>query len=450
MAVGVRPSSSKNRMTTKRDTNYARTRRLAPLTKSSESKIGTVKVSSSLCHADKKVKTGIENVSEDSERKENLSSFQVGSCSQSSSCVKVSKVFPEPKENIGPSQRCPATSKKLKSAQSSSGGVLKQVLAVRTKCAAVGALANGSKLNKGNITAGRIQRIQTLGNVTVLRKGTPMPSPTNMRVAKFRRPSITKLSQEQNQNEFNPLGAATKIVSECKLDGDIRKGIVKSVDKIKCVKDDQTVVKQGPKRLKISPFKVENSSGVASLSDVSCKRDGAVMSKVKLKEISVDKFCKERKLSKKLDSNSKPVALINKCDSISFSQDSDVIWNVEQEAQATSLDIPSDSSSTTRGKSLRRNNTAKSTSPIACQSTSSGSKVKHSTKSEKQGKGRAPHLSPIKTLQKKKSVDSGRKRGKVSLRSIATSVSRLRAPSNDASQSVQPEKKRKMLKSKLP
>ena len=470
----IRPSSSKTRLTAnRRDTNFARTRRLTPLAKSSNSKIGSVKVSNSshvLCNTDlKSVNTGIEN-GEDSERKENLSSFHVTSCPQSSSCVKVSKVFPEPKENIGPgsSQRYSGTSKKLKSGQTSGSGVLKQVLAVRTKCAAVGALASGSKLNKGNVPPGRIQ---TLGNVTVLKKGIPASPPTNVRVAKFRRPSITKPTQVVNQDEFGSVETPSKSVSESKIANNmIRKviasgnvSVLKSVDKARFIKDDQknlsdqTVVKQGPKRLKISPFKVENSAGVSSSTDASYKQEGGLMNKIKLKEIGVDKLCKEKKFYNRCDANLKSIDTTVKSESFTLIQgDDNAVWNTDKDIQ----EISYQSCAKGRGKSKRKpalqNNAPKATSPVTrasisdSQGTSIGSKVKYSTKSDKQGKNRVPHLSPIKTLQKKKSVDSGRKRGKITLRSLATSVTRFHTPSSDANQSLQPEKKRKKSKSKFP
>lgn len=460
MPVGVpprpmRPSSSKNR--NKRDSNLARSRRLAPLvSKSSESKVSSVKVSSNILSS---------NSAEDSERKENLSGFQVGS----SSCVKVDKVFTEPKENIGPcsSQRCPGTSKKLKSVQSCNSGVLKQVLAVRSKCAAIGALAGSSKVSKSGIAPGRMQKITTtLGNMAVPKKGNQVTSPANIRTAKFRRPSITRLPPGPEQEDCLCLG--TKSVSECSLSKLARKGhsqgdiaTVKSsssVDKIRCIKEeqkvlsDQTVVKQGPKRLKISSFKAENPP----LSEVPYKSEG-VLRKVKLKDIYTMKVVKDKKLIN-YDTDLKDVNLGNKPGSPTLSQEDDILWDSVQNPEDIQLDTAYQNSQKVGGKSTRKKQSLqnpKSVTPVTRSSMSensqgTGSKVKSSTKSEKQGKGKVPHLSPIKTLQKKKSTDSSRKRGKVSLRNLATSVGRLRSPSSETIPSVQLEKKRKKFKSKYP
>lgn len=483
MSNGVPPrlkhaSGRKNRLTTNKcDTNCARTRRLAPLvTKSSESKVGSVKVSSSShhgipCHADlKSVKDSIENVGGDSERKENLSSFQAGSCSQSSSCVKVAKVFPEPKENIGPcsSQRCPGTSKKFKNVQGSGSGVLKQVLAVQRKCATIGVLAGGSKMSKGGIMSGRLQRITTVGSMTVAKKGTRASSPTDVRFAKFRKSGVTKLPQGASQGEHAYLKAhSTKCISGSNQDG---VGIIhtkscSSVDKTRCAEDeqkiisDQTVVKQGPKRLKMSAFKAEKSCGNFPFSEVPYKSD-ALINKVKLKEICMVKVGKEKKLLNKSDVNFKSISFDDNAEPPPLSQKGDILWDSNQNPQNISLDssyqnFPKVRGKLTRKKPLPKNSNAKSIMPVTgtfvsdCQGTGSGNKVMYSTKSEKQGKGHVPHLSPIKTLQKRKNTDSGRKHSQVSLRSCATSVNRAQASSGDSNRSIRLEKKRKKLTSKF-
>lgn len=489
MSVGVpprsmHPSGGKTHLTAnKRDTNFARTRRLAPLvTKSSESKVGPVKVPSSshigiLCHADlKSVKGSIENVGEDSERKENLSSFQIGSCSQSSSCVKVTKVFTEPKENIGPcsSQSYSGTSKKLKSVQSSNSGVLKQVLAVQSKCATIGTLANGSKMTKGGITSGRMQRITTLGNMSVAKKGIQVSSPTNIRISKFRRSSITRLSQAASQEECTFLEVhSAKGISECVgRKGSIQGGpknmnakSCSSVDKTGCAKDeqkiisDQTIVKQGPKRLKMSAFKTENTCRSVPLSEVSYKSE-VLRNKVKRKDISMAKVSKEKKLCNKYEVTMMSLSLGDNAESRTLNQKEDILWDSNQNPQNISVGSSYQNSPKTRGKSamkkpLPQDSNVKLVIPITrapipdSKGTGNGSKVKYSTKSEKQGKGQVPHLSPIKTLQKKKNTDSGRKYGKVSLRSLTASVSRLQALSSESNQFVQLEKKRKKFKSKF-
>ena len=488
MSNGVPPrlkhsSGRKNRLTTNRcDTNCARTRRLAPLvTKSSESKVGSVKVSSSShhgipCHADLKcVKDSIENVGEDSERKENLSSFQVGSCSQSSSCVKVAKVFPEPKENIGPcsSQRCPGTSKKFKNVQGSGSGVLKQVLAVQSKCATIGVLAGGSKVSKGGIMSGRLQRT-TVGSLTVAKKGIQASSPTDFRIAKFRKSGVTKLPQGASQEEHMFLEAhSTKSMSECigqKGSNQDGFGILNtkscsSGDKTRCAEDerkimsDQIVVKQGPKRLKMSAFKIEKSCENFPLSEVPYKSD-ALVNKVKLKEIYMVKVSKEKKLLNKSDVNLKFISLGDNAKSPTLSQNGDIVWDSNQNPQKISLGSSYQNFSKVRGKPTRKkplpqNSNAKSIMTVTrasvsdSQGTGSGNKIMYSTKSEKQGKGQVPHLSPIKTLQKRKNIDSGRKHNQVSLRSCATPVNGARASSGESNQSVRLQKKRKKLTSKF-
>lgn len=489
MSNGVPPrlkhsSGRKNRLTTNRcDTNCARTRRLAPLvTKSSESKVGSVKVSSSShhgipCHPDlKSVKDSIENVGEDSERKENLSSFQVGSCSQSSSCVKVAKVFPEPKENIGPcsSQRCPGTSKKFKNVQGSSSGVLKQVLAVQSKCATIGVLAGGSKVSKGGIMSGRLQRTTTVGSVTVAKKGTRASSPTDIRIAQFRKSGLTKLPQGASQEECTYLKAhSTKCMSECKgQKGSNQDGVgivntksSSSVDKTRCAEgerktmSDQIVVKQGPKRLKMSAFKTEKSCGNFPLSEVPYKSD-ALINKVQLKELYVVKVSKEKKLLNKSDVNLKFISLGDNTESPALNQNVDIVWDSNQNPQNISLgssyqNFPMVRGKPTRKKPLPRNSNAKSIMPVTrasvsdTQGTGSGNKVMYSTKSEKQDKGQVPHLSPIKTLQKRKNTDSGRKLSQVSLRSCATPVTGARSSSGESNQSVRLKKKRKKITSKF-
>lgn len=489
MSNGVPPrlkhaSGRKNRLTiNKCDTNCARTRRLAPLvTKPSESKVGSVKVSSSshhgiLCHADlKSVKDGIENAGEDSERKENLSSFQVGSCSQSSSCVKVAKVFPEPKENIGPcsSQRCPGTSKKFKNVQGSGSGVLKQVLAVQSKCATIGVLTGGSKVPKGGILSGRLQRMTTVGSMTVANKATRASSPADVRIAKFRKSSVTKLPQGTSQEEHTYLEAnSTKCIPEYigqKGSNQDDVGIMNtkscsSVDKTRCAEDeqkiisDQTVVKQGPKRLKMSAFKNEKSCRNFPLSEVPYKSDASI-NKVKLKEICVVKVSKEKKLLSKSDVNLKSGSLDDNAESPTLSQKGDILWDSNQNPQNISLGVsyqnfPNVRGKPTRKKPLPQNSNAKSIMPVTrafvsdSQGSGSGNKVVYSTKSEKQGKGQVPHLSTIKTLQKRKNTDSGRKHSQVSLRSCATSVNGARASSGESNLSVRLEKKRKKLPSKF-
>jgi len=489
MSNGVPPrlkhsSGRKNRLTANRcDTNCARTRRLAPLvTKSSESKVGSVKVSSSShhgipCHADlKSVKDSIENVGEDSERKENLSSFQVGSCSQSSSCVKVAKVFPEPKENIGPcsSQRCPGTSKKFKNVQGSGSGVLKQVLAVQSKCATIGVLAGGSKVSKGGIMSGRLQRTTAVGSMTVAKKGIQASSPTDVRIAEFRKSGLTKLPQGASQEERTYLKAhSTKCMSECKGQkgsnqdgaGIINTKSSSSVDKTRCAEDerkimsDQIVVKQGPKRLKMSAFKTEKSCGNFPLSEFPYKGDASI-NKVQLKELYMVTVSKEKKLLNKSDVSLKFISLGDNAESPTLNQHGDIVWDSNQNPQNTSLGSSYQSFPTVRGKPTRkkplpRNSNAKSIMPVTrasvsdTQGTGSGNKVTYSTKSEKQGKGQVPHLSPIKTLQKRKNTDSGRKLSQVSLRSCATPVKGARASSGESTQSVRLDKKRKKIASKF-
>lgn len=486
MSIGVpprfmHPSSSKSRLTTnKPDTNCVRTQRLAPIvTKSSESKTGPIKVSSSshigvLCHADLKSVNGtIENVGEDSERKENMSSFQTGSCSQSSSCVKVTKVFTEPKENIGPcsSQSYSGTPKKLKSAQSSSSGVLKQVLAVQSKCATISSLGGGSKMVKGSINTGRMEGITALGSVAVAKKGIQVSSPSNIRISKFRRSSITRLSEGGSQEErtFSEVRSA-KGISECRgKKGSNQVGIrnmnaksCSSVNKTGCAKDeqkiisDQTVVKQGPKRLKMSSFKTENTCRSLPLSEVSFKSE-VLKNKAKRKDMCVTKVSKEKKFSNKYDVNMKSLNLVDNAESPILSQKVDILWDSNQNV---SLDSSYQNSPKIRGKHTRKkplpqNSNVKPVTPVTrapvpnSKCIGSGSKVKYSTKSEKQGKGWFPHLLPIKTLQKRKNTDSGRKNGKVSLRSLTTSISRFQALSSESNQFVQLEKKRKKLKSKF-
>jgi hypothetical protein len=423
------------------------------------------------------VKGSIENVGEDSERKENLSSFQVGSCSQSSSGVKVTKVFPEPKENIGPcsSQRCSGTSKKLKSVQSSNSGVLKQVLAIHSKCATIGALAGGSKMTRGGSTSGRMQRITTLGSLAVTKKGTQASSPTNIRIAKVQRSSISRLSQEASQEECTYLDShSVKGMSECiRRKGSNEGGVgninvksFSSVDKIRCTKDeqkiipDQMVVRQGTKRLKISAFKIENTCGNLPLSEVPCKNE-VLINNVNLKDICIVKADKEKKFLSKRDVNLKAVSIGDNAESPTLSQEGDIFWDSNQNPQNISLGSSYQASLKSRGTSTRKkplpqNNNAKSVTPVTRASISdsqgigSSSKVKYSTKSEKQGKGRVPHLSPIKTLQKRKSTDLGRKHGKVSLRGFVTSVNRFQASSSESNQSVQLKIKRKKFKSKFP
>jgi hypothetical protein len=424
----------------------------------------------------KSVKDSIENAGEDSERKENLSSFQAGSCSQSPSCVKVAKVFPEPKENIGPcsSQRCPRTSKKFKNIQGSGSGVLKQVLAVQSKCATIGVLAGGSKMAKGGIMSGRMHRISTVGNMTVAKKGTRASSPTDIRISKFRKSDVTKLPEGASQEEHMYFEAqSTKSMLECigqkgsKQDG---VGIItakscSSVDKTGCAEDeqkilsDQTVVKQGPKRLKVSAFKTENTCGNLPLSEVLCKND-ALISKVKLKEIYMVKVGKEKKLLNRCDANLKSISLDDNAESPTLSQKGDILWDSNQNPQNISLSSSYQNFAKVKGKPTRKdplpqNGNVKSVMPVTrafvsdSQGTGSGNKVMYSTKSDKQGKGQVPHLSPMKTLQKRKNTDFGRKQSQVSLRSCATSVNGARASSLESNQSIQIEKKRKKLASKF-
>lgn len=485
MSIGVppramHPSSSKSRLTTnKHHTNFARARRLAPIvTKSSESKVGPVKVPSTshigiLCHADlKSVKGNIENVGEDSERKENLSSFQIGSCSQSSSCVKVTKVFPEPKENIGTcsSLRCSGTSKKLKSVQSSSSGVLKQVLAVRSKCATISNVAGGSKMTKGGIALGRMQKVTTLGSAAVAEKGIQASSPTNVCISKFRKSGITRQSQGASQEECTFLEVhSAKGISECigrivSNQVGIRNLNAKSFSsggRTGCAKDehkvlsDQTVVQQGSKRLRMSAFKIENTCRSLPLSEVSCKSE-VLKNKVKRKDICIIKTSKEKKFCNKNDVSMKSLSLGDNAESDTLSQ----LWDSNKNSQNISLASSSQNTSKIRGKPtwkklLPQDSSIKPVTPVTralipdSKGTGSVCKVKYSTKPEKQGKGRVTHLSPIKTLQKRKNTDSGRKHGKVSLRSLTTSVSRFQALSSESNQFVQLEKKRKIFKSKF-
>jgi hypothetical protein len=348
-------------------------------------------------------------------------------------------------------------------------------MAVQSKCATIGTLAGGSKMTKGGITSGRMRRITTLGSMTVAKKGIQVSSPTNIRISKFRRSSITRLSQGASQEECTFLEVhSAKGVSECigrkgSNQGGIRNMNAKScssVDKTGCVKDeqkiisDQTVIKQGPKRLKMSAFKTENTCRSLPLADVSYKSK-VLKNKVKRKEMCVAKVSKEKKLCNKYDVNMKSLSLGgDNAESPSLSQKKDILWDSNQNPQNISLGSSYQNSPKTRGKPTRKkllpqNSNVKPVIPVTrapipdSKGTGSGSKVKYSTKSEKQGKGRVPHLSPIKTLQKRKNTDSGRKHGKVSLRSLTTSVSRFQALSSESNQFVQLEKKRKKFKSKF-
>ncbi|KAJ9589715.1 hypothetical protein L9F63_017087 [Diploptera punctata] len=104
-------------------------------------------------------------------------------------------------------------------------------------------IEDGSKLNKGNITAS--SRVQTIGSITVMKKGSPSSSPpTNMRKYKV-------------EVFLNP--------------------------KIRCTKDDQK-----------------------NLTDQTVvKQEADLVKKTKLKQVSIDKFCKEKKLYNRCDSNVK-------------------------------------------------------------------------------------------------------------------------------------------------
>jgi hypothetical protein len=318
-----------------------------------------------------------------------------------------------------------------------------------------------------------MQRITAVESVPLSKKGNQASSPTGVRIAKFQRSDLMRPSQGATQEESICLeDHSAKRMSECvgekvsNLSGveHVNTKSCSSVGKTRCTRDeqkivsDQTIVKQGPKRLKISAFKIETTDVNSLLSEIPYKNE-VLIKKVKLKDICLVKVSKGKKLPYKFDGNLKSVSLSDNSESTSLNQKYDIFWDSNQHPQNVSLCSYKNSTKgkgkPTRKKPLSQNSNTKPVTPVTrasvsnSQGTGSGSKVKYSTKSDKQGKASVQHLTPIRTQQKRKSADPVRKCDKVSSRSLASSVSRNRASSSESNQSAQLEKKRKKFKSKF-
>ncbi|XP_066993857.2 cytosolic carboxypeptidase-like protein 5 isoform X2 [Anabrus simplex] len=478
-ARAIRPSSSGSgsrvRITgSKQDCSYGRNRRLAPLmSKTSDSKLSRLKVPSSngiavLCTLEK-ADDDSENT-EDSERKENMSTFQIISPPQSPSNSRLTKAFSGPKEKsgCGSSQRCSETSKKYLGNQSTNNCVLKQVLTVRTKCAPIGPLAGSSK-SKLNTNL-RMQKISSVGPAGVQRKGNSSLSASGGRISKFRRGSLLKSSREGSLGHSSDaetfIGTDVPSVGGRKVErkGSKQGSLVSaragtSNEKVKYTKDersvsDQLIIKQGPKRLKITPLKNEQHSDLIGIG------------KLKLKDICLVNVGHEKKLLAKYAHIDEPTNMIDDIASETFSEEDLIIsWDENQQPEIVSFGCSQQNSPHVKSKIVHKKSASVSsipkssnlivgTSKSEIQGPGPSVKVKYSTKSEKQNKNKGSHLSPIKPLKKSssfgKKINSEKKRSKVSLRNLASSVSKFRGSGNSESgRSLSVEKKRMKSKSKF-
>ncbi|CAG2062432.1 unnamed protein product [Timema podura] len=332
------------------------------------------------------------------------------------------KVLLEPKENIGPGvlQRCVAgvVPKKLKGGPKTD--VLKQVLTVQTKCAAVGALAGPSKMK----TTARLQKVPAL----LSRKTS----------SKFRRGSGAKPPRHESvclETLAIKSGLDCESVEVQKKVGKNRRtsqksSLIKGKLDLKGLTEDM-LVKQGPKRLKMAPFKSDHQP----FTDIRfTKSEELVIEKMMLKDMCLAKVGKEKKLSPELSG----------VGTSGLSMD----WGVESHLSlGFKASISKNKKKMSPKSSSHSDNIGKSS-----KGPSVSGKMLHDTRIEKQAINK---LAPVKTIQKspsfgkKRHLDTGKKRGKTLLRNFVTSVGKFKMSAGDGSQNLRSEKKQKKLKSKL-
>nr|CAD7430057.1 unnamed protein product [Timema monikensis] len=332
------------------------------------------------------------------------------------------KVLLEPKENIGPGvlQRCVAgvVPKKLKAGPKTD--VLKQVLAVRTKCAAVGALAGPSKMK----TTARLQKVPALlsrKTSTKFRRGSSAKPPRHESVCLETLPIKSGLDCESVEVQ--------KKVGKNRRTS-VKSSLVKGKMDLKGLTEDM-LVKQGPKRLKMALFKSDHQS----LTDIRfTKSEELVIEKMMLKDMGLTKVGKEKKLSPE------PSGV----GTSGLSMD----WGAESHLSlGFKASITKNKKKMSPKNSSHLDNVGKSS-----KGPSVSGKMLHDTRIEKQAINK---LAPIKTIQKspsfgkKRHLDVGKKRGKTLLRNFVTSVGKFKMSAGDGSQNLRSEKKQKKLKPKL-
>ncbi|GLG96635.1 uncharacterized protein GBIM_03561 [Gryllus bimaculatus] len=408
-------------------------RRLAPLASKAAKAAGC----SNNCNLDSTTKSEDEGSSSgiDFDRKENVTSFQIISPPQTPKHMKLNKSN-NPKENVSPSssQKISNSSKKLKAV--TGVGVLKQVLAVRTKCTSVNALSGSSKVR--STTGLKINKTSFGGNNHQKNRRVPFNHCVKCVT------SDTQISSDHTNSEgFKSTG--TQAVIDQSGDTNTATTVTErniSSEKAKYVKDEsKEIIKHGPKRLKVSSSKTDQQANIA-------QKIGP--NKLSLKEICYLNLRKQKKKFSKLAMLNESVAE----NTVASSSSEKSPWEAEHNPKVVPLRATRQNSKSKLVHKTLNPNSISGAKPgkINNPGPSSNIKVKASCKSEKFLKNKVPHLSPIKThkispsLGRKVCSDTGKKWGKASLKTLATSFGKLRAFTEDSFVII--EKKRKKSKVK--
>lgn len=435
MCVGakVQPRPSSSSTTTSK--NISRVRRLAPIPQKTSDKV-VAKID----------RTCSENAVE--ERKENMSSYIVSTSPDIPSNVKFMKSFPCPKQSVSScsAQRCSSV-KKTKSGQNS--GILKQVLAVRTKCSAVSALSGGSKSGTS------MTSIRTLSGVVGMKKNNQVASTSNTRVTKLK---TSKSFHENNVELYMPESELSKRQFKKIVSGRIGSSCERvkvAKNEQKCFSDD-SIIKQGSKRLKITPIKQDLNPAINLLPESYDSKDEYI-SLANNKDISFIKVNEQTNcfgnFSSCLEDSSNFVY-------VDYSGSTHNMLDDKCSKEPGVSGTPKSSSSSC--SSSNKQSYCKYSSPNSSMqnkvfrsevtSVVPISRSKSAIKSDKLGKNKISHLSPIKhtkkspSFSKKSSTEFSKKRSKVTLKNLASTAGKLR---KSISAELNVDKKRKKTKTKF-
>ncbi|XP_047098849.1 cytosolic carboxypeptidase-like protein 5 [Schistocerca piceifrons] len=364
------------------------------------------------------------------ERKENVSGFPVGT-SRTVSDVRTGRSFQSSRTPASPCslQRCHLTgTKRVRGTPGAAGTcVFKQILSVKTKCVSVATVAANSKNGK-NMVNGRI-----LGNVGNGKRSEQNVSTSYSHSSKTRVPS----SKNSHENRFGFQGADIQkdkvLLKQVSRGSGITVGRIVTPNRIKIIKDDhkalcdQHIVKQGSKRLKISPVKGDHSIFHAA-------------SQVDNGSVSIGNLSCKDVLSLNADTDISMLRGFNTLDEIpKFSKDVNYSECNRDKLHCNSLlKEDTDNSCCHLSQARKQKPLTKLANTVVHSCKHEGdnvtgtSKDKYSTRLDKQAKSKTTHLSPVKVLKKspsfgkKLNTDVTKKRVKVSVKSLTTVAAKLK------------------------